>query len=149
MKIQIPGCPEQFVLVDNHGEHHMGCATFEYLFPFDVAGQCRFFATNGEIKASLDGISLLLRDSLLLLRINGVQRKVEHYQPPAGKFIYELIEEETAYRLRLHGRGGINTWIEVLKETPFLPGLGPAADGLMPSAYKPVVESILAARRQK
>ena len=150
MKIELPGRPGEAILVDNHGEHHMSSWTYEFQLPFDVEGVRCFFTTNGDIHISLDEQYVYVRDSLVVLQIKIADATVRHFVPAKGKYIGGLEEEEKHWRIRYYNRSGSYDWKRVRKKKiVFESGMGPVKDGLLPSAWEPVVKSILAERAEK
>ena len=134
-----------FYIVD-YGEHHMGCSTIEFRLPFDLDGVRRFFTTNGEAFLSRNGRYLYLQDSLVLLRVDLAAEEVEFYRPTEARYIDDVNETQWGFNLKLSDRTSTGKKVEghyYARDMGFSKGTGPVKEHLFPSAYKPVVESIL------
>lgn len=145
MKIPVPGRPGDFIRTVSYGEHHMGAETIEFRLSFELEGKRALFTTNGRVLPGRDRRSVYLHDATMVVRIDCETLRASHYRPPRGSYLAGFAEHASRFEVKTRAAAGeVQTkWFD--RETmPFEVGLGPASDGLFPSAYAPVVERILA-----
>jgi hypothetical protein len=133
-EFDLPGCAGG-VRVEDHGEHHVGCATIEIVTPVPIAGATRFRTTNGGAYWSEATGHLVIHDASVILRYHPGAKQVEHYRGPYGWYISSVTEDESGYRLSLYDGSGRSKQMHLPFTGSFEPGAGDVTAGVFPSAY--------------
>ncbi len=84
-------CPNsgRVVLIEYHGEHHMGCDHVRIRFEPPIAGCDSLQGTNVSVALSADGRYLLVHDATVMLLIDDARGLVGHVTPGRGWYFAE------------------------------------------------------------
>ena len=133
----------QEIIINYHGEHHMGAETVEMVLPFELDGCSTFYSTNGIFLKSNNSSYMYLRDAMVVLKIDLVSKASEYFLPPKKRYISAFEEAEGGFKFELYGSySGSEKLFIPFSEINFKSGLGPVKNGIFPSAYMPHIEQI-------
>ena len=119
----------------------MGAEHIEFIPSNPIGGVNRFFTTNGRAFFNQGDGCFYLYDSCLIIRINTESwqaASVRTSQPNCLRSI--TISGGNLHMTLYSGSGGHESLQKALCETEWAEGLGLAAEGVFPSAYKPWVD---------
>jgi len=127
------------VTIEDHGEHHMGCRTLEFVPDRPLAGVSRFRTTNGAAFFTPAGDGLVIHDACVILFFDLAGDRVFHFATEKRQLVEDVRLEGGALAFDLSdGRGSRAPAPPVsLADISSVLAAGPGrvADGRFPSAY--------------
>ncbi len=131
--IQVSPDRSRHVVVENHGEHHMGAESVVIVPDRAVAGVSRFHTTNGQARFDPNGRWLIIEGVVGFVAVRLDDGSVAHYQDPDGAFIGAwtisggVLEWKQSRTSSSHTESRSVPLDEI--RARWQPGLGPFADG--------------------
>lgn len=145
-----------FVEIDVYEEHHMGAATTRIRPSRPLGAISVFYASGGDAAFTSDSSWLVIYDRKLVLACEWATGSAFHFTPPFAiggtlllrrkrpRSLKSLSLGESSVRIRYET--AFHTQEEeqelLLGGTRWNAGLGPAANGVFPSAYEPDIRAI-------
>jgi len=121
--------------IEDHGEHHMCASHIRVSLDREFEGVKDFFSTNGNIAFSKEYRVAIVYDACIIILLNYETGKVYNFTPLGGCYISKPVFSGHGVVFDLVGSSCKQTQKFVLNfdSADFIPGLGKAKKGLLPS----------------